>query len=115
MSALRGRRQLVFDAILVLAAGGLATGLRLAGGKTGGSSGGPAEKRPPAPEVEGEVLVPPPVRLAGLRGKPVFVNFGASWRVACRREAPDRAGRIARSLTGAQPVAALRHALAEAD
>lgn len=62
MSALCGGRRLVFDAILVLAAGGLATGLLLAGGKT-----------------------------------------------------PDRAGRIARSLTGAQTAQSRRRALAEAE
>jgi cytochrome c biogenesis protein CcmG/thiol:disulfide interchange protein DsbE len=95
------RRRLVLVAAIVLAVGALAGGLLLAapGAETGAGESAPADKRRPAPELDGTWLVPPPVRLADLRGAPVVINFWASWCVPCREEAPDLA-RFDREMRG---------------
>ena len=63
------------------------------------TSGGGGTDRRPAPELPRQVLVPPRVRIADLRGKPAIVNFWASWCRPCKREAPEFE-RLYRSLGG---------------
>src|SRR5947208_1642979 len=52
-----------------------------------------------APPLPRQVLTPPPVTLASLRGKPALINFWASWCHPCQEEAP-RLQRFAAGLGG---------------
>jgi len=52
-----------------------------------------------APPLPRQVLTPPAVTLASLRGKPALINFWASWCHPCQEEAP-RLQRFAASLGG---------------
>jgi cytochrome c biogenesis protein CcmG/thiol:disulfide interchange protein DsbE len=56
-------------------------------------------KGKPAPALPAEVLQPPKVTLAELRGHPALVNFWASWCDPCRKEAPELE-RLYRSMPG---------------
>jgi cytochrome c biogenesis protein CcmG/thiol:disulfide interchange protein DsbE len=95
------RPRIALVAAIALGAGAVAAGLLLAapGGEVGASGAAPAAERRPAPELDGKWLVPPPVRLAELRGKPVVINFWASWCVPCREEAHELA-RFDREMRG---------------
>jgi cytochrome c biogenesis protein CcmG/thiol:disulfide interchange protein DsbE len=43
----------------------------------------------PAPDFTASTVDGTTISLAGLRGHPVWLTFGASWCAACRAEAPD--------------------------
>ena len=87
----------------------------------GGISGGPLIGQP-APEFTASDLAKGKISLADFRGKPLLLNFWATWCVPCRQELPtlqrfagDQRGHMAvlglDELEGASDVGAFTHAL----
>ncbi len=77
--------------LFALGVGALAAAVLIAGTR---SAAGRA-----APPLPRQVLTPPAVTLASLRGKPALINFWASWCQPCQEEAP-RLQRFAAGLGG---------------
>jgi cytochrome c biogenesis protein CcmG/thiol:disulfide interchange protein DsbE len=89
------RRHLIYAIVGVAVVAALvADALSLLGRGDGAASPGK-----PAPPLPSEVLVPPRVTVASLRGRSAAINFWASWCEPCRQEAPGFE-HLARELRG---------------
>ncbi|HET9657713.1 MAG TPA: TlpA disulfide reductase family protein [Kineosporiaceae bacterium] len=93
---------------LVVLAGSYALNRPAAGAGSGSANGvtavtltGAAAADPvigkPAPDFKATTTDGTPISLESLRGRPVWLTFGASWCAACRAEAPDIEGAYERA------------------
>jgi cytochrome c biogenesis protein CcmG, thiol:disulfide interchange protein DsbE len=89
MRGLQGRRYLLVAALVI----GALAAIEVA------TNGGGARSGRSAPALPSEILTPPRMTVASLRGKPALINFWASWCGPCAKEAPELA-RLSRNLRG---------------
>ncbi|GAB3700431.1 TlpA family protein disulfide reductase [Mariniluteicoccus flavus] len=87
-------RILALVVVVAVLVGGFVLAQRLRGGDASAAPVAAGDAHLPrvgemAPDFTARTTTGEQVSLSGLRGKPVWVTFGASWCAGCRAEAPD--------------------------